>query len=166
MQELYVSSNSLRILDLLTTEIVKAASRNEHFKRYQGNWAIIEIMKTALKNKRNYRKKVGRSICAQPKVPVDEEDEELDNPRADIDQAGAVPGIDDDEEPESDGHVGEDNRDEEEHRAGNSEGEGEGSNDEPEETNENGAGTEESSRKKRKANSQMGANAKKAKASA
>ena len=38
---------------------MKAMTQNEQLKYYKGNWAVLKIMKTLLKNKRYYRKKNG-----------------------------------------------------------------------------------------------------------
>lgn len=39
--------------------LTKARSRNKQLQRYAGDWATLEIMKTLLKNKRNYKKRAG-----------------------------------------------------------------------------------------------------------
>lgn len=39
----------------------KAMSRNKQLLYYEKNWAAYEIMKTIIKNKRNYRAKLGRA---------------------------------------------------------------------------------------------------------
>ncbi|KAF8805282.1 hypothetical protein BYT27DRAFT_7213219 [Phlegmacium glaucopus] len=43
-----------------------ARSRNSQLCCYKGNWATLEIMKTIIKNKRNYCTKIGCSICPKP----------------------------------------------------------------------------------------------------
>jgi hypothetical protein len=40
--------------------ITQARSRNNQLQLYDKNWATYEIMKTIIKNKRNYRTKIGR----------------------------------------------------------------------------------------------------------
>lgn len=133
---------------------MKAASRNEQFKRYPGNWAIIEIMRTALKNKRNYRTKVGRSTSAQLKADDHEEDEEDEEDEENNDSEIAVQEGNNSNNEEDGLNAGD---------CAGSEGEGEeGNPDELEESNE--SCTDASG--KRKADSQAGGNAKKARVSA
>src|SRR6266545_3045669 len=42
------------------TTHIQAKSRNEQLGCYESNWATLEIMKTLLKNKRSYQKRIGR----------------------------------------------------------------------------------------------------------
>lgn len=121
---------------------------------------MIEIMKTALKNKRNYRKKIGRSTAK-----VDEEDEdnpEIENeiegnPNIENESSPATPDVDDGNNGPGEVALAID----EVH------GEGGDSNDsdEPEEEDDEN-GIEEDLGKKRKANSQAGGRGKRAKISA
>lgn len=38
---------------------MKANSRSKQLQRYKGNWATLEIMKTLIKNRRSYKKRLG-----------------------------------------------------------------------------------------------------------
>jgi hypothetical protein len=48
--------------------LTQAKSRNKQLQRYQGNWAALEILKTLIKNKRTYQKRIG---------PADQSDEDV-----------------------------------------------------------------------------------------
>ena len=45
---------------------MKANSRSKQLQRYKGNWATLEIIKTLIKNRRSYKKRLGS---------IDEDDE-------------------------------------------------------------------------------------------
>lgn len=60
------------LIDYCSLPITQAKSRNPQLRCYEQNWATLEIMRTILKNKRNYRKKIGRSTsnCQATEEPA------------------------------------------------------------------------------------------------
>src|SRR6266508_1062379 len=93
---------------------MKAKTKNEQLQHYKGNWATFEIMKTLIKNRRLYRKRIGSADQSDGEQgPGDEEGEEGNN----------------DEEGNADGE-GEGNADNDDNwyveMEGNADGDGEG----------------------------------------
>ncbi len=94
-------------------QLIQARSRNEHLQNYEHNWAALEIMRTILKNKRNYRKKIGRSTSnstyEEPDCDRNSEDgnqENADHDGQEQDDAFSVSGDDNDEDEEGDSGSG------------------------------------------------------------
>jgi hypothetical protein len=56
---------------------VQARSRSKQLQSYSGNWATIEIMKTLLKNRRSYRKRLG-SLDDEQEMMKKEDSEKSD----------------------------------------------------------------------------------------
>ncbi|KAF8803441.1 hypothetical protein BYT27DRAFT_7260177 [Phlegmacium glaucopus] len=53
-----------------------ARSQNNQLRSYKGNWATLKIMKTTIKNKRNYRTRIG---CSTHQKPVDANEIKINN---------------------------------------------------------------------------------------
>jgi hypothetical protein len=66
---------------------MKANSRSKQLQRYKGNWATLEIIKTLIKNRRSYKKRLGS---------VDEDDDGDFNTSKDEDGKGSGDGDNDD----------------------------------------------------------------------
>jgi len=90
---------------------VQARSKNNQLQLYKGNWATLEIMKTLVKNKRSYKKRIGSG---------DDEDIVMGDGEGDNEE-----GMDgDEEERERDGNDGEEDGNDE--GVGFNEGKGNG----------------------------------------
>ena len=100
----------------LSLNIIKAKSKNDQLQLYQGNWATLEIMKTLLKNKRSYQKRLQMSNAEESERDNEGNGDELEE--ADIDEDG------------NGGEGGDEERNGDEEGNGGEEGDEEGNSDE------------------------------------
>ena len=74
----------------LSLNIIKAKSKNDQLQLYQGNWATFKIMKTLLKNKRSYQKRLQMSNAEESERDNDNEGngDEVEEADIDVDEDG------------------------------------------------------------------------------
>ena len=98
---------------------MKAKTKNEQLRRYKGNWATFEIMKTLIKNRRIYWKRIKSADQSDGEQgPGDEEGEEGNNDEeGNADEGGNADGEGEGNADDDDWYV---------EMEGNADGEGEG----------------------------------------